>query len=55
VSQNTAQEPAFKDGNDPRQRIPAYPAYQTSFAAAIRKETGLLTGAVGLIRRRPDR
>ena len=36
-------------GSDPRQRIPVHPAYQTPFAAAIRAQTGLMTGAVGLI------
>ena len=36
-------------GNDPRQKIPIHPGYQTPFAAAIKAQTGLLTGAVGLI------
>jgi 2,4-dienoyl-CoA reductase-like NADH-dependent reductase (Old Yellow Enzyme family) len=36
-------------GNDPRQRIPIHPGYQIPFAAAIRAQTGLMTGAVGLI------
>ena len=35
--------------NDPRQKIPIHPGYQTPFAAAIRSETGMMTGAVGLI------
>lgn len=33
----------------PRVRIPVAPGYQTSFAASIRKEAGIATGAVGLI------
>jgi 2,4-dienoyl-CoA reductase-like NADH-dependent reductase (Old Yellow Enzyme family) len=36
-------------GNDPRQQIPAGPGYQVAFADRIRRETGLATGAVGLI------
>lgn len=36
-------------GNDPRQRIPIHPAYQVPFAAAVKANTGFLTGAVGLI------
>ncbi|HTM47236.1 MAG TPA: NADH:flavin oxidoreductase/NADH oxidase, partial [Bryobacteraceae bacterium] len=36
-------------GNDPRQQIPIHPGYQTPFAAAIKSQTGLRTGAVGLI------
>jgi 2,4-dienoyl-CoA reductase-like NADH-dependent reductase (Old Yellow Enzyme family) len=36
-------------GNDPRQRIPIHPGYQTPFAAAIKAQTGMMTGAVGLI------
>ena len=36
-------------GNDPRQQIPIHPGYQVPFAARIREETGLPTGAVGLI------
>jgi 2,4-dienoyl-CoA reductase-like NADH-dependent reductase (Old Yellow Enzyme family) len=36
-------------GNDPRQKIPIHPGYQVPFAAAIKDNTGLLTGAVGLI------
>jgi 2,4-dienoyl-CoA reductase-like NADH-dependent reductase (Old Yellow Enzyme family) len=33
----------------PGVKIPVGPGYQTPFAAAIRKETGLATGAVGMI------
>jgi 2,4-dienoyl-CoA reductase-like NADH-dependent reductase (Old Yellow Enzyme family) len=36
-------------GNDPRQQIPIHPGYQVPFAAAIKANTGLMTGAVGLI------
>ncbi|MGA7156061.1 MAG: NADH:flavin oxidoreductase/NADH oxidase [Acidobacteriaceae bacterium] len=36
-------------GNDPRQQIPAGPGYQVAFADRIRRETGLATGAVGMI------
>jgi 2,4-dienoyl-CoA reductase-like NADH-dependent reductase (Old Yellow Enzyme family) len=36
-------------GNDPRQQIPLGPGYQVVFADRIRRETGLATGAVGLI------
>lgn len=36
-------------GNSPKQQITAVPLYQVPFAAAIRKEAGILTGAVGLI------
>jgi 2,4-dienoyl-CoA reductase-like NADH-dependent reductase (Old Yellow Enzyme family) len=36
-------------GNDPRQKIPVHPGYQTPFAEAIRRETGIATAAVGLI------
>lgn len=36
-------------GNDPRQNIPIHPGYQVPFASKIRRETGLATGAVGLI------
>ena len=36
-------------GNDPRQKIPIHPGYQVPFAAAIKSQTGMLTGAVGLI------
>ncbi len=36
-------------GNSPDQKIPVSPMYQVIFAKQIKKETGLLTGAVGLI------
>ena len=36
-------------GNDPRQQIPIGPGYQVAFADRIRRETGLATGAVGMI------
>jgi 2,4-dienoyl-CoA reductase-like NADH-dependent reductase (Old Yellow Enzyme family) len=36
-------------GNDPRQKITLVPGYQAPFAERIRRETGILTGAVGLI------
>jgi 2,4-dienoyl-CoA reductase-like NADH-dependent reductase (Old Yellow Enzyme family) len=36
-------------GNDPRQQIPLGPGYQVAFADRIRRETGLPTGAVGMI------
>jgi 2,4-dienoyl-CoA reductase-like NADH-dependent reductase (Old Yellow Enzyme family) len=36
-------------GNDPRQQIPLGPGYQVAFADRIRRETGLSTGAVGMI------
>lgn len=36
-------------GLDEQQQIPVFPGYQVEFAASIKKETGLLTGAVGLI------
>lgn len=36
-------------GNDPHQQIPLGPGYQVAFAERIRRETGLATGAVGLI------
>lgn len=36
-------------GNVHYQQIPLSPGYQVQFSAAIRKETGILTGAVGLI------
>ena len=35
--------------NSPYQKIPVGPLYQVPFAEAIKKETGILTGAVGLI------
>lgn len=36
-------------GNSPLQQIPVGPQYQVPFAEKIKKETGILTGAVGLI------
>jgi 2,4-dienoyl-CoA reductase-like NADH-dependent reductase (Old Yellow Enzyme family) len=36
-------------GNVPHQVIPVGPGYQVQFAEAIKKETGILTGAVGMI------
>lgn len=36
-------------GNHPQQQIPIGPGYQVSFADRIRRETGLATGAVGMI------
>jgi 2,4-dienoyl-CoA reductase-like NADH-dependent reductase (Old Yellow Enzyme family) len=36
-------------GNSPGQKIPVGPLYQTPFAERIKKEAGILTGAVGLI------
>jgi 2,4-dienoyl-CoA reductase-like NADH-dependent reductase (Old Yellow Enzyme family) len=36
-------------GNIAGAQIPAGPGYQTPFAEAIRRETGILTGAVGMI------
>ncbi len=36
-------------GNSPAQKIPVKPLYQVPFAEKIKKETGMLTGAVGLI------
>lgn len=36
-------------GNSPGQKIPAGPLYQTPFAEQIKKEAGIMTGAVGLI------
>ncbi|MDB5191699.1 MAG: namA [Segetibacter sp.] len=36
-------------GNLPTAKIPVGPGYQVPFAEAIRKETGILTGAVGMI------
>lgn len=36
-------------GNDPRQRISVHPGYQVPFAERVRRETGMATGAVGLI------
>jgi len=36
-------------GNSPEQQIVPGPLYQVAFAAAIKNETGMLTGAVGII------
>jgi 2,4-dienoyl-CoA reductase-like NADH-dependent reductase (Old Yellow Enzyme family) len=36
-------------GNSPDQKIPVGPLYQTPFAERIKKEAGIMTGAVGLI------
>lgn len=36
-------------GNVPRVRIPVGPLYQVPFADSIKKQTGMLTGAVGMI------
>ena len=36
-------------GNDPRQQIPVGAGYQVAFADRIRRETGIPTGAVGMI------
>ena len=36
-------------GNVPHARIPAGPGYQTPFAARVKKESGVLTAAVGMI------
>jgi len=36
-------------GNSPEQKIPVGPLYQVPFAEQIKKEAGILTGAVGLI------
>jgi len=36
-------------GNDPRQRIPVGAGYQVVFADRVRRETGIATGAVGMI------
>jgi 2,4-dienoyl-CoA reductase-like NADH-dependent reductase (Old Yellow Enzyme family) len=36
-------------GNVPHANIPVGPGYQTSFAEKIRREAGILTGAVGMI------
>ncbi len=36
-------------GNVPKAAIPNTPGYQVGFAAQIKKETGIMTGAVGLI------
>ena len=36
-------------GNDPRQNIPIHPGYQVPFAQRIKEDTGMSTGAIGLI------
>ncbi|MEJ7588739.1 MAG: NADH:flavin oxidoreductase/NADH oxidase [Ferruginibacter sp.] len=36
-------------GNSPAQKIPVGPMYQVQFAEKIKRETGIMTGAVGLI------
>jgi 2,4-dienoyl-CoA reductase-like NADH-dependent reductase (Old Yellow Enzyme family) len=36
-------------GNVPHAQIPVGPGYQTAFAEQIRREGGILTGAVGMI------
>jgi len=36
-------------GNDPRQQIPVGAGYQVAFADRVRRETGLASGAVGMI------
>jgi 2,4-dienoyl-CoA reductase-like NADH-dependent reductase (Old Yellow Enzyme family) len=36
-------------GNSPAQKIPVGPLYQVPFAEKIKRQTGILTGAVGLI------
>jgi 2,4-dienoyl-CoA reductase-like NADH-dependent reductase (Old Yellow Enzyme family) len=36
-------------GNLPQAKIPIGPGYQTPFAERIRRETGMLTGAIGLL------
>lgn len=36
-------------GNDPRQQIAIHPGYQLPLAEAIRRQTGMPTGAVGLL------
>jgi 2,4-dienoyl-CoA reductase-like NADH-dependent reductase (Old Yellow Enzyme family) len=41
---------ASSGGNAIQAKIPLAPGYQVPFAEQIRKETGILTGAVGLIR-----
>ena len=41
-------------GNVARVRIPVGPGYQAEFAARVRKEAGILTGAVGMITSPPQ-
>ena len=40
---------ASSGGNSPAQKMELYPGYQVPFAAAIREQVGIATGAVGLI------
>ncbi|NQW18147.1 MAG: NADH:flavin oxidoreductase/NADH oxidase [Chloroflexi bacterium] len=40
---------ASSGGNSPAQKLEPYPGYQVPFAAAIREQVGIATGAVGLI------
>ncbi|MFT3680197.1 MAG: NADH:flavin oxidoreductase/NADH oxidase [Ferruginibacter sp.] len=40
---------ASSGGTVPTAKIPAGPGYQVQFAAAVKKRTGMLTGAVGII------
>jgi 2,4-dienoyl-CoA reductase-like NADH-dependent reductase (Old Yellow Enzyme family) len=40
---------ASSGGSSPEAKIPAGPGYQVPFAEAIRKQTGMLTAAVGII------
>ena len=37
-------------GNSPAQAVPTHPGYQVPFAERVRREAGIATGAVGLIR-----
>lgn len=37
-------------GNSPAQAVPVHPGYQVPFAERIRREAGIATGAVGMIR-----
>jgi 2,4-dienoyl-CoA reductase-like NADH-dependent reductase (Old Yellow Enzyme family) len=41
-------------GNSPKQSIPVKPLYQVPFSQRIKKEAGILTGAVGLITNAKD-
>jgi 2,4-dienoyl-CoA reductase-like NADH-dependent reductase (Old Yellow Enzyme family) len=36
-------------GSSPEQRVPVHPGYQVPFAEAVRRDTGMASGAVGLI------
>jgi 2,4-dienoyl-CoA reductase-like NADH-dependent reductase (Old Yellow Enzyme family) len=40
---------ASSGGNVPAAKIPATPGYQAGFAEQIKKQSGILTGAVGII------